>query len=114
MKNCLLCSQPTTGSIGAAGYVWDSKKERMKLMPAYRPLIERFWEKVTRLSDDKCWTWNGAHHSAGYGVIGIDCYSIDYAHRVSWKLTYGDIPDGLIAWVIIYLTHLRNQRRASL
>jgi hypothetical protein len=64
-------------------------------MPKYRPLIERFWEKVTRLSDDECWKWKGAHHSAGYGVIGIDAYSVDYAHRVSWKLTFGDIPEGL-------------------
>lgn len=65
-----------------------------------RPRSERFWEKVEKTDD--CWWWRGANGGPNrYGLFqtGRDGTRKikDYAHRVSYRLTYGGIPDGL--WV---------------
>jgi hypothetical protein len=57
---------------------------------------ERFWNKVNKV-EGTCWLWTGVSSSVGYGRF---CWreratSLIGAHRVSWMLTYGDIPDGL-------------------
>jgi HNH endonuclease len=52
------------------------------------PVEERFWKHVDRSGD--CWLWTGAKKHNGYGVFGSD-----RAHRVSWVLHNGPIPDGL-------------------
>ena len=45
----------------------------------------RLWSKINILSDDKCWEWQGAKTTAGYGVIRIN-YELNYAHRLAWML----------------------------
>jgi len=47
-----------------------------------------FWSRVQK--SDGCWTWVG-HLNDGYGVYGHS----QKAHRVSWILSVGPIPDGL-------------------
>lgn len=61
-------------------------------MPPARPLEERFWEKVNRT--ESCWLWTGSQHPLGYGRIGVG-RTIRLAHRVSYELLVGPIPDGL-------------------
>jgi hypothetical protein len=53
---------------------------------------ERFFKYV--IPDGDCWRWVGYTTPAGYGQFGID-YKLDYAHRISYILHKGDIPDGL-------------------
>lgn len=67
-------------------------------------LEERFWAKVTKT--DNCWLWTGAL-SSGYGRIGIGPSSagLDYAHRISYRLHHGPIPEGL------FIDHLCRVRR---
>ena len=63
-------------------------------MPASRPLVIRFWEKVPKgISENKCWPWKGGHKSDGYGVINVGgrCES---AHRQMWRFVNGEIPEG--------------------
>ena len=62
-------------------------------MPTPRvPVSERFWTKVVK-SDD-CWLWTAGHTPDGYGMVKV--YGRHHgAHRVSWTLTNGPIPDGL-------------------
>lgn len=61
-----------------------------------RSLADRFWEKVQKT--DSCWIWTGAHMSNGYGSIGSCAKGRRLlAHRVSWELHNGPIPDGLCA-----------------
>src|SRR5690606_17401943 len=43
-----------------------------------------------RVTNRGCWEWNGALHSAGYGL-----FSRWYAHRLSFELHYGPVPDGM-------------------
>lgn len=64
-----------------------------------RPLAERFWEKVEQ--GPGCWEWMAGRDSAtGYGRIRIGRAGSKHqlAHRVSWELANGPIPDGL--WVL--------------
>lgn len=59
-----------------------------------RPLEERFWKKVQKT--DGCWLWTGSCHTSKlpYGVIGVK-RTCKLAHRVSYELAYGSIPDGM-------------------
>jgi HNH endonuclease len=43
---------------------------------------------------DGCWLWQGASTGNGYGVIW-DSTRYEGAHRVSYKLNVGPIPNGL-------------------
>ena len=55
---------------------------------------ERFWAKVNKNGADGCWGWT-AYKNKGYGYIKIDGKMIR-AHRYSWELINGPIPDGLM------------------
>jgi len=54
--------------------------------------MDRFWSKVTKTPT--CWRWTAACSGRGYGVFKYRGRQ-DGAHRVSWLLTFGEIPDGL-------------------
>ena len=67
-----------------------------------RQIIERFFDKVDKDSmkisyvNTKCWTWNAPLDKDGYGRIrpgGIRKFW--RAHRASWFLHNGPIPEGL-------------------
>ncbi len=60
-----------------------------------RPLAERFWEKVDRSNPDGCWAWKAARKRNGYGEIGSDGGRGQplAAHRISYQLNVGPIPD---------------------
>jgi hypothetical protein len=62
----------------------------------YEALADRFWSKVDKTSS--CWLWRGCKTGAGYGQIRITTAGQSkaiYAHRISWELTNGPIPEGL-------------------
>lgn len=59
-----------------------------------KSLEERFWEKVDIGSEDECWMWQAFCHPKGYGKFKMG-KSMPNAQRVSWFLSYGEIPDGL-------------------
>jgi hypothetical protein len=57
------------------------------------PLHERFFSKVDK--KDSCWIWTGARDAReGYGVFWYQGRS-QRAHRVSWEIHFGSIPDGM-------------------
>lgn len=60
-----------------------------------RPTEERFWAKVSRLADDACWPWLAGGRPAGYGQFRGDHKQKIDAHRFSWTLHHGPIPDGM-------------------
>ena len=55
--------------------------------------MDRFWNKVSK-SDD-CWEWLAHKNPKGYGKFRYAGANGCLAHRVSWELEYGDIPDGM-------------------
>lgn len=68
---------------------------RFMLHHAYKDNNKRFWAKVNKEND--CWLWMGAKSNDGYGWMRYD-HQMIRVHRLSWKLAFGDIPDGL--WVL--------------
>lgn len=55
------------------------------------PLEERFWARVDK--SGRCWIWVGTKAN-GYGELRV--HGVDQrAHRVSWEMHFGPIPDGL-------------------
>lgn len=57
-------------------------------------VAERFWAKVDKSGD--CWLWTGEIAKNGYGRMwGHE--GTRMAHRISWELHCGQIPDGLQA-----------------
>jgi hypothetical protein len=62
---------------------------------AATPLNERFWSKVDKSGgENSCWLWTAYRNEDGYGKIGWNGHA-QSAHRISYLLTYGEIPDGL-------------------
>lgn len=55
--------------------------------------VENFWDQVDKNGPSGCWTWLGARTGAGYGSLMI-CKVKYSAHRLSYELTFGPIPEG--------------------
>ena len=51
----------------------------------------RFWKKVDKTGD--CWVWTGHVSAQGYGAFFYQGDSRQ-AHRVSYELRFGQMPDG--------------------
>ena len=63
--------------------------------------MDRFWSKVNKT--ETCWDWT-ACTSNGYGVFRINEATV-LAHRLSYELSVGPIPEGLT------LDHLCRNRK---
>lgn len=58
---------------------------------------ELFWEGVNKT--DGCWLWEKYKCIKGYGKFAAreNGKQVSYkTHRYSWRITYGEIPDGLL------------------
>ncbi len=63
------------------------------------PLPLRFWDGVSKdgpvcSEHGKCWVWTKHKFDSGYGRIMVSGH-LWRAHRCSWLLHNGDIPDGM-------------------
>lgn len=59
-----------------------------------RTVKERFWKKVDKRGPGGCWNWEASQVGKGYGGFFFREKG-QRAHRVSWILAFGEIPDGL-------------------
>ena len=60
-------------------------------------ILIRFNEKWEPVTESGCWIWTGARNPRGYGKMCIGPRaSVKYidAHRLSYMLHIGEIPDG--------------------
>ena len=55
---------------------------------------DRFWERLERRGDDECWEWNHILTMDGYGRMKWNPGE-HKAHRFSYRLHFGPIPDGM-------------------
>ena len=67
-----------------------------------KPLVDRFWAQVNKT--DNCWNWDGSIQKGGYGTIELNHKSLK-AHRVSYWIHYGEIPEGM------YVCHKCDNRK---
>ncbi len=65
-----------------------------------RTVTERFWARVEKTP--ACWLWTGSLSSDGYGQM-VNPFHV--AHRLSYEMLVGPIPDGL------QIDHLCRNRR---
>ena len=64
----------------------------------------RFWEKVDKTGDrgkytwngSPCWLWTASRSKPGYGKWSVSRKKWSFAHRKSWELTRGEIPQGIL------------------
>ena len=62
------------------------------LKDASATIESRFWSKVRKTRG--CWEWTGAKAGAGYGYLMLRKGTLGYAHRISYELHKGPIPEG--------------------
>ncbi len=60
-----------------------------------QPLQKRFEKFVMPEPNSGCWLWTGGTDGSGYGQIGNGHGKTIHAHRASWLIYKGLIPDGL-------------------
>lgn len=65
-----------------------------------RDPAEAYWGYVIKdhLHEDKCWDWASTTDAFGYGIFYTTIDGVkrrNAAHRFSWELHYGPIPEGL-------------------
>ena len=68
-------------------------KKHGQLTKLNKTSVDRFLDKVN--FTEGCWEWNGSTKSTGYGKIMINKKTVS-AHRFSYMLYNGSIPDGMI------------------
>jgi hypothetical protein len=78
---------PTTYERGELGRV----VRRPRKPPPRRNVAVRFLEKV-KIQPGGCWPWQGRIEPSGYGGFRHD--ETNYAHRASYLLFVGPIPEG--------------------
>lgn len=67
--------------------------------PTPRPWQDRFWPKVDVRGPDECWEWKAGKIGNGYGCHGQSPREEPrdtLAHRLSWIMAHGPIPDGML------------------
>lgn len=57
-------------------------------------LMNRILAKV-EVRDDGCWIWQAHKSKAGYAKVKDDFGRQAYAHRLTYELSHGPVPDGL-------------------
>lgn len=69
--------------------------EKMRVARAknYPAAEVRFWSLIDKKGDDDCWLWQGFCLLTGYGRFSAYGKTV-YAHRFSYELHCGPIPEG--------------------
>lgn len=100
LKKCQNCGK----DFGPKDVLWPHNFPRMKYCGeacanarkkfSLERFTESFWAKVHK--GERCWLWQGAKKHDGYGLINRHGKMM-LAHRFSWELANGPIPEGRFA-----------------
>lgn len=87
------CDKPHYGRGLCQGHCFQQRRgQELRPLRPKLTLEQRFWAKVRKTDD--CWEWTASTNGNGYGKIKADGQT-RRAHRVSWELTNGPIPEGM-------------------
>ncbi len=75
-----------------AGLTSDGK-QRTRIFLKDTPLAQCLWPFVDKTG--VCWIWTRLIGTHGYGVVSTGEGEQECAHVLAWKLTHGDIPEGM-------------------
>ena len=72
-----------------------AQNRRGRPLKAIRPSAMNFSDRFFGMVDktDFCWNWTGSKSGTGYGNVRMDG-KVTPAHRASYILAHGEIPDG--------------------
>lgn len=103
MKKPIKCSFPgcdkshEARGLCTGHYKQKRRGQELRELRPGMPLEDRFWSKVDKQAPGGCWEWT-AVTLRGYGRFSVGGRSggMVYAHRFSWQLAHGQIPDGIV------------------
>ncbi len=58
--------------------------------------IKRFKSRIDIGHPSKCWLWTAGKFARGYGAFVYGGHRPGYAHRFSYQLRHGELPDGAV------------------
>lgn len=61
----------------------------------YKDGVKAFWHFVDKRGPSECWEWKGSKVAPGYGRIKLKGKA-SRAHRLSYEINIGPIPDGML------------------
>lgn len=74
---------------------WADEEVKPELLILTPKQARHFWPKVSKAPHPKgCWEWQAARLEWGYGQFGYQG-RMHPAHRISYRMHKGSIPDGL-------------------
>lgn len=96
----VICTYCATPFYRYASETVNKKGEHRKVFkcPGCRKVApeKRFWMKVDKTSSPKgCWLWTGALNADGYPHFPCPETKEYRGNRIAWRLTRGEIPEGL-------------------
>ena len=65
-------------------------------MPRWESAKERVDARWIPEPNTGCWLWTGALNTKGYGELRNGTITSRHAHRYSWTIRNGEIPEGLV------------------
>ena len=107
-RNCLLCNneykrKPSKKDAKYCSKICtlkahDNKSDIILTDKQILDSLKRRYEKFVIKNQNSCWDWSGTKKKRGYGELGYSRNKNIKAHRASWLLHRGEIPNGL--WVL--------------
>lgn len=89
---CIICKKPWITGKNGKSHICSRKCLGVHLSPKITD-EERFMSYVQKT--DGCWIWTGGKARAGYGTFHVTGNKYVPAHRFSYMLSKGPIPEGL-------------------
>jgi len=90
-ERTIIASSLNLNGTKSCGCIRKGEKRKVKSLP----LEERFWPKVQK--SEGCWLWTAYVDLNGYGEMHLKSEKgrCERAHRVSWMINRGPIPEGM-------------------
>lgn len=74
---------------------WMQSRRGIALHPVLMSPADRFWGRVIKGDSDDCWLFSGSGTPNGYGRLRDERRGSTLAHRFSWEIHFGPVPEGM-------------------